>query len=531
MAISSKLDFTIQYHLGVLPFHFYITDITPYLTEGIALSDVQVNFKITGPLGVIYENTSWVTPDIDGEAVSRVFNSVQIPVDGDNKPLAGDYTLQATVKINGLVQNGTYLYSSTFTYSYIKPTPSILLTDYPFAASLVSRDVTSYFVDGVAPTIQRVFTLQFPELSEVPPVTTNNEYITVMSPYYVDGVYTATLESALTYQFEYYSVYDTISSSRTIDITDIVDLSGLYTWIKNQNNLAVQIQYSNPGSYDALVAEIARATSILTLYYQAVQFGQYQDCANYLQQLYDLTGYNPGNLPALDRTQIPAFGSTSGTSGSSGTSGMTQQVTTSDTYNDPNDVPISPDSSNVFFGADGSVWTSNGITWTFSGIYIKGTSGTSGTNGSSGSAGTSGVNGTFGTSGTSGATGTSGSSGASGTSGTAGTSGTSPSGAGTSGTSGLSGTSGTSAVNGSPGSSGTSGISGTSGSSGVSATSGTSGASGTSGTSGSTYSFPIPPCPISEVIATPTNLYVWVYDCTDPIGSPKWVPASVSVLS
>src|ERR1700741_3723245 len=113
MAIGSKLSVKITFDLAGSPCFFSLEDITDYASEGISSSDVLGNFVITGPLGQIYSNTSWVTPDID-LTVSPVFN-LNIGV-----PDLGTYSFQYTVQVSGGVQPGIYTATQVINYDYGK---------------------------------------------------------------------------------------------------------------------------------------------------------------------------------------------------------------------------------------------------------------------------------------------------------------------------------------------------------------------------------------------------------------------------
>lgn len=305
MAIQSRLDFTTRFHLGaVLPFYFYFTDVTDYAAEGINTANVQVNFKIENPLTVVYENTSWLTPDISSG--NGTFNTIQIPVDGAGMPYQGSYRITTTVKVSGGVQAGTYTYVNEFTFDYARPQGSVQFTNNPYAAVLIERDMTDYVQSGVTPSVVRTLTLIFPELSDIPNATSSGEYITVSSPYYLDGLYQGSLSSALVYYFQNYEVSDAIEASATIEVVDIVDLASIYGCLRALNNRVVSNQYINPAEYEKDAAVLNRATSLLDLYNEAVQYGQYNDCENYIRQIYAITGCTPGDF-GLDRSQIPAF--------------------------------------------------------------------------------------------------------------------------------------------------------------------------------------------------------------------------------
>ena len=282
MGIQDKLNIAIKFDLPVLPF-FSLQDITDYASEGISLSNVKGNFTISNPLGTVYSNSSWVTPDLN-LSVSPTFNSVNIPLN-NGVPLSGIYTFQYTIKVSGGVESGIYTKTFTIDYTYVSPKVSIVLENNPYVALLSSRDTTQYMIDGVVPTQTRTMTLVFPDLSNVPTITTPLFYISVTSPFYLSGLYQTTVNTDLVYQFLTYAVHDVVNGGNQILVEDTVNIENIYFCLKSLNNEIV----NNPNNADAL-AKFNRATGLLELLEQAISFGQYNDADSYIQQIYEVTG-------------------------------------------------------------------------------------------------------------------------------------------------------------------------------------------------------------------------------------------------
>jgi hypothetical protein len=83
------------------------SDNTNYSSYGIALTDVNGNLRVTGPSGIFYNNTSWVTPSI----VLNTGNTkvVNLPLNTAGDVLAGNYDFVYTVRVNW----GFSIYAST----------------------------------------------------------------------------------------------------------------------------------------------------------------------------------------------------------------------------------------------------------------------------------------------------------------------------------------------------------------------------------------------------------------------------------
>lgn len=307
MAIENELSFTIKFDLASLPCFFSLTDTTDYASQSISTSDVKGNFKIEGPLGLIYENASWSTPDLN-LGVSNVFDSVSIPVGTDNLPYPGLYTFTYTIQVSGIVQPGDYSLQTVVDYNYVRPTVNIQNENNPYIALLSSNDITQYLVNGSEPVIARIHTLIFPPEFEVPDIVSSNAYISVTTPFYLNGVYTASVESDLEYIFSNYLVHDLISGSSQIIVSDTIDIKSIYCCLKKLNQDIENNKSVNLTKYYEDVAILARATSLLDLFDKAIEFGQYTDANNYIQEIYDITGCTPGcGCGDLEQTNIQAY--------------------------------------------------------------------------------------------------------------------------------------------------------------------------------------------------------------------------------
>lgn len=77
-------------------------DNTNYSSYGISLANVNGNLKVTGPSGIFYNNTSWVTPSIVlNNGNTKVVN---LPLNTASEVLAGNYDYVYTVRV-GFTEN------------------------------------------------------------------------------------------------------------------------------------------------------------------------------------------------------------------------------------------------------------------------------------------------------------------------------------------------------------------------------------------------------------------------------------------
>ena len=143
MALPQALSIKTTFNIADTIAKIKIQEITDFVLEGISLSDVKVNFQISSPLGVFYNNTNFNVPDIHANR-SRIFADVALPLDVNSKVIQGTYTVISTYQISGGVQAGTY--STTNQYNYCENTTAAKIeVDIDcLCSSLKSKDLTAY---------------------------------------------------------------------------------------------------------------------------------------------------------------------------------------------------------------------------------------------------------------------------------------------------------------------------------------------------------------------------------------------------
>jgi hypothetical protein len=93
--------------LGIMRIYDQATYATPEL--------YLANFKVTSPLAVVHNNTSWATPDIDPDNISGTgtYLDIAMPLDSFNHFLAGTYIIEQTTKeYNGIAAVLNYTITS-----------------------------------------------------------------------------------------------------------------------------------------------------------------------------------------------------------------------------------------------------------------------------------------------------------------------------------------------------------------------------------------------------------------------------------
>lgn len=94
---QNLFDISVSFNLQNSPNDVTITDNTPYVANGVALSLVVGKFKLQNPVGIFHDNTSYTTPDITRLSSDHFDHS--LPLDGLNRVFTGDYTFQYKVQI------------------------------------------------------------------------------------------------------------------------------------------------------------------------------------------------------------------------------------------------------------------------------------------------------------------------------------------------------------------------------------------------------------------------------------------------
>lgn len=159
MAIQDILSFETCFELDNSPKNFKITDLTNYTSEGIDPIDVDVLFKITGPLGIIYENTDAGNPDIlTGKAITAVNQGAKTFTIGSIDLTSVLRDGEVFVVLNSTGNDGTYtIVSSTFNAGdtdvvVVETIPSAvvngLLKYYIFTATSLPLDVNGDVLKG-----------------------------------------------------------------------------------------------------------------------------------------------------------------------------------------------------------------------------------------------------------------------------------------------------------------------------------------------------------------------------------------------
>lgn len=162
-------------------------------------------FKITAPSGeVVYDKGTPSPSNYDIKLVDSPENSttIAIPLNTDGTPEQGLYTILYTVWDD--VATVYYTKTETFNFIYASPTVEIEGIVNQNTPLLTETDLTTYTVNSVVPTIDRVATITYPpvDINNVityPTATVGTTAITTSNLFYAPSTVSMSVETNLTY--------------------------------------------------------------------------------------------------------------------------------------------------------------------------------------------------------------------------------------------------------------------------------------------------------------------------------------------
>ncbi len=311
--IQNTLLFTTKFNVVPATPKFVLTDLSPYGTEGITLSNVKGVFKIEGPTGIIYNNTNFVAPDITGN-ISLVFNTVSLPLDTNGAIINGDYKITYTVQIAGGVQPGTYSFIDSSNYCYVAPTGKIKVTNSVRLATVTSSDLTTYAISGVNPTLTRTHTLYYPSALVLSPLAGSTAQLNLAYPNVYSGTYTGKLSTIASYVFTDGLIVDYLVSDVDESIVDGSTLCDIYCGLKNLTNDFIKAENeADFGKAGKLQDTLSTVGFLLELYDQALVCGKPDDATTWLNEVIKIAGITVGcGCDGDESVQIIPIGGGSG---------------------------------------------------------------------------------------------------------------------------------------------------------------------------------------------------------------------------
>lgn len=228
-SIPSTMDLLVKAQLNVKTAVLTLTDLiaSDYNTiHGLSLAEVKGMFKITGPNGVIYQNTGWdadnyAAPDIVGATPSWEKGNIVLPIDIDGKVLPGTYKVEYKITGDG-TGDTNYTFDKDYVHLYQRPTAVIVGSPVVSQSYMIVLDSTNYnvTVEGqiYSPTNtltdDRVLAARWPIGSEVTDSTTGESSLQ-LGPNLWSGNYDLSLSTIVKYTLP-------AETNLTIEIEDVV---------------------------------------------------------------------------------------------------------------------------------------------------------------------------------------------------------------------------------------------------------------------------------------------------------------------
>lgn len=366
MALTT-VDFTTTFNYVPSTKLFKFEDTTDYAGQGVSPSDYEGVLKVVAPTGLtIYNNTNWASPDIR-PGVS-VFNTttIPLPLDATGNVLQGSYTFTYTVSPD----NGSTTFVKIYTYTFSYSSPSISITaavDYN-APLLSGTDVTTYTVNTITPTVTRAFSMTYPAIVNIAPITGTNNVLSTDTFYVVADTelqYTFTLISTLSYNFgDGLFVSDSISGTQRINVYADANLCQLYCGLRNSYNRWMNAK--GTAQEASLKHNFEDMMAISMLLQTAYNCGRGSDVEEYVTMIKAIGNFDDCTCEEGDEpTLVTGLGGSSGTIVVAAGSGIAVAVATggsSTTYTvsiDPATLALINGITNVVVeGTDGIVVTS-----------------------------------------------------------------------------------------------------------------------------------------------------------------------------
>lgn len=288
----ATLTFTTSFDLQSVTKQIVIYDITDYVGQGIAVTDVYGCLTITAPSGtVIYNNSDFSTFGcdvyVDSSNVSQQL--IPLPLGSDGMPESGTYTLLYTVYDRNLAVY--YTKTNTYDYVYVRPVIDITQTADCISPAFVSTDATDYVVDNITPTIVRDHQLLYPNGSAGQGIPTVSTGVTITrgAGQFYSGVQTTTIESDLMYVFsDGLTILDTIEGYQNFTVS-CIDICGINCCLNKLEARMEAERCSNSALYKVTVALFSQVMGLVGLIKINIECGHGNNVSSMLDTIKELT--------------------------------------------------------------------------------------------------------------------------------------------------------------------------------------------------------------------------------------------------
>jgi len=287
---NGDVNFTTKFRLDLSPKRVVFTDTIDYS----GLGEDPVNFKgvlrISGPGGVIYENTDFSNPDIDPDTSKESTTQINLPLDpgNDYEVFHGQYTVKYTVQKT--TTEDEYYKSNVYGFAFDEPTMAVNVDSGPYSAKLRSDDNTSLGAD-VDSTV-RVHRIKYPTDLGF------DDIVTALASYEVDPIYTNEWTISVTLTVEYIQSADDLRYKwyGTKTVTHCVTgacISSFYSGIDEMFTLYQTYIGTNPNMADLFrerLQQINTAWQLLTIAWADSEVAKADAHAETIREILEVSG-------------------------------------------------------------------------------------------------------------------------------------------------------------------------------------------------------------------------------------------------
>jgi hypothetical protein len=181
----AELNTTIDLR-GTTTKQIWVDDNINYVGLGWDIADAVGVLTITGPAGVIYENTDFNNPDIFPNISRRNQIQINLPLDpqgGYTNPVKGNYTVKLTAR--NTVTLAEHQVLLTYSYAFDPITITADISSGPYTGTLRSEDTTDY--GFYIFSLVREHRIKYPtQLIPVPADIVSTDALVVVTPIYTN---------------------------------------------------------------------------------------------------------------------------------------------------------------------------------------------------------------------------------------------------------------------------------------------------------------------------------------------------------
>lgn len=181
----AELNTTIDLR-GTTTKQIWVDDNINYVGLGWDIANAVGVLTITGPAGVIYENTDFDNPDIVPNVSRRNQIQINLPLDpqgGYTNPVKGNYTVKLTARNTVTLEEHQVLL--TYSYAFDPITITADISSGPYTGTLRSEDTTDY--GFYIFSLVREHRIKYPtQLSPVPADVVSTDALVTITPIYTN---------------------------------------------------------------------------------------------------------------------------------------------------------------------------------------------------------------------------------------------------------------------------------------------------------------------------------------------------------